>query len=258
MEYKKVIKILLIFILIMTTVLVVLGAISKKDIIRERFNKYVDNMIFNANVNKKIQRTEYEVVEYVQTELNKKYPEITTIKLLKKQSLIHHFPAMGIGGERTIEGAYEYTFSIEDKYNNRATAIYKDGYTYRNERYDNNLIEYYHNIKDNFDKLETCSKFIDPYSKSLKIINKYYSAEVYFNEVRIVYVLDIKFSDLDITAYKDLKSYYDFLENYSKDNKQHNSYDYDIYDIDFSFKDKMMNYYEIRNRLNVLKANKSI
>lgn len=250
MEYKNVIKILLILVFILT---VILGAVLKKDTIGDKFNKFVDNMLFNANVNKKIQRNEDEVAEYVQTELLKKYPEITTIKLLKKQPLIHYFPAMGIGGQRTIEGAYEYTFSIEDTFNNRATAIYKDGYTYRKERYDNNLIEYYHNIKDNYDKLETYAKLIEPYSKSLKIQNRYFTAQTYSTEVRIVYVLDLNYRDLDNSIYKDLALYYDFLENYGKDNKI-----FDIYDIDLSFKDRVLNYSEIGNRLNALKANNSI
>lgn len=248
MKYKKVMIILLILILIMTAILFILV------VKRAGFNKIVDNLIFGeSKVIKILQKNENEVVKYVQKELNKKYPEITTIKLLNKHPLIHSFPAMGIGGERAIEGAYEYKFSIEDKYNNRSMAIYKDAYKFRHERYNNRLIEYYHNIKDNYDKLETYAKFIEPYSESFKVLKKYYSAEKYSTEVRIVYVLDLKYYDLDNSTYKDFASFFQFLENYAAENEVS-----DIYHIDFSFKDKVVDYYTIRKDLGALKASNSI
>ena len=215
---------------------------------------FVFSIVFVAILNNRmvlkiIQRSEDEVVEYVQTKLMKKYPEIIKIELKDKNPLTHSIKAMGVGGGTvTIEGGYEYNFIIEDKYNNISSATYKDGYMFRLELHDNTLSEDYQNIKDNYEKLEKYAKFIEPYSNSLKVRKKYYKTN-FVSNVIIVYELDINYRDLDNSQYKDLASYVDNIEQYCKEN--------DVFDaryVEFSFNDRVLEYSDIRNKISELKA----
>ncbi len=194
----------------------------------------------DPKVNKHIQRSEKEVIKYVQNTLSKKYPNIT-VNLEKKEQAMT-YPTFYLTGAnyKKIKGAYEYTFSIKDNNDNYAIAIYTDGYTYNDKKYDNEIKESYQNNINMHDELLDYSKIIEPYLNFIKIIGKHYSAgsieEGMYDNVRIIYDLNLDYYNLDYTTYACINSFgYDIR---AFESIEHNWFSYKDPEIYFDFNDK--------------------
>ena len=160
-------------------------------------------------VNKKIQRSEDEVISYVTKSLTSKYGNVKVTLKNKDNVYTQYGVCINVCGKNTIvKGAVGYNFIVEDRNGNIAYARYEDGYKKNKEQIDNSFVETYSLILEQGADLRRHSDLISAYFDSKVIKNKHYQVDYGESDfgptedfVKIIYELDLSYFNLSYEDY---------------------------------------------------------
>ena len=188
-----------------------------------------------ANVDKKIKKTDDEVISYVNQELKSKYSNISISLSKKEQEYTLSDKCWNTCGRMEVKDAYRYTFKITDNSGNIAYAVYFDGYIKTNKnnkkKYDNKLIESYGVLNDQKENLEKYSNLLYTYFDKSTIKNKYSESVIRnvdnlyqsdnFYDIYFTYKINLNFDNISYDDYVKLDSFAYDQAVYNKNSLQH-------------------------------------
>ena len=190
----------------------------------------------NIKVNKDLQKSKEEIIEFVSSDINSKYENIN-IDFIKEEDAY-------TSEKKLIKNGKYYYFQLKDEDGNIAYASYRDAFSIGKENYNYDYIESYSSIYDN-KELNQYIHLADMYIDEKFVSNKYFAADYedidLYSKVKIVYELNYKLEDMSIEEYYNfMKLGYD-LRKYKI--SKYGIIDYDDPEVCFKFKDENKYYY---------------
>ena len=157
-----------------------------------------------AKVDKNLKKKENNVIKYVEEYIKDNHPNVEFEYNGKEQATILSSECTDSCEEVKIQGGHEYTFYITDKDGNKGYVKYTDPYTYEDEKYKEQIIDTYDNIKGRSYESTKYSQLIATYLTKEKIKKHYYHADNETkgseNTFKIIYEIDVTYRNM---PYKD-------------------------------------------------------